>query len=37
VHQEKHHLSAVGDHQKAMEDHRAQFDPELRKSRGSQL
>lgn len=33
---EKTHLSAVREHQEAMEDHRAQFDPELRKSRGQQ-
>jgi len=33
---EKRHLGAVAEHQRAMEDHRAQFDPELRKSRGSQ-
>jgi len=34
--EEKHHLSAVSDHQKAMEDHRAQFDPELRRSRSTE-
>jgi len=31
---EKRHLAASAEHQRAMEDHRAQFDPELRKSRG---
>lgn len=32
---EKQHLGDVSERQKAMEDHRAQFDPELRKSRGT--
>ncbi|MDQ6781379.1 MAG: hypothetical protein M3Z37_09550 [Candidatus Eremiobacteraeota bacterium] len=32
---EKLHLGNVSEHQKAMEDHRAQYDPELRKSRGT--
>jgi hypothetical protein len=30
---EKAHLTSVREHQQAMHDHRAQFDPELRKSR----
>ena len=34
--EEKAHLGAVGDHEKAMEAHKAQFDPELRKKLGPQ-
>jgi|GEM_PF-2376363 len=34
--EEKFHLGQVSEHQRKMEDHRAQFDPELRKSRGPQ-
>ncbi len=33
---EKAHLGAVAEHEKAMEAHKAQFDPELRKKLGPQ-
>ena len=33
---EKAHLDATQAHEQAMVDHKAQFDPELRKSRGQQ-
>jgi Flp pilus assembly protein TadB len=31
---EKKHLAATSEHNQAMQDHKAQFDPDLRKSRG---
>lgn len=33
---EKDHLTSAHEHQEKMLDHKAQFDPELRKSRGQQ-